>query len=217
MIIREFEKKFPAFWQAWATVHEEANKVGKGQRGHGPDHDLVVLGYCLLLAGEDQRLAEMSGCAALLHSFDRLGAEDKIASTVEQLGDYFSGEELVEILLGVDQHNKPNSPDDLPTQINLQDSDRLTNIGPTLIARSGQFLPTIPVIELEYQGFEKNPMSTYRQPMSVHDDVKSSLEWETDPLFCLRSLKAREMAEKYFNFLRQYILLSKIQLEEVGL
>lgn len=217
-------------------MHAKLVKDGLGHRGHGPDHDMLVAGYCLRIAVNDHRLAEMAWVASHLHSIDRAcgeGAEaiiDMMLSSARSYNDdshpmnpvEFSGlddVEIAEVKLAVMRHDKPNADDDSQVQIVLQDADRLANVMPYIIARSGQFYADRPVVEIGYTGFDKHPESTYKSPRSVHDDLLGSLEWHPDSgtKFAIRTQAAREIGEELFLFLRGWFELSHKHMQMAGI
>ncbi len=229
--------KFSAFYREFVRMHTKFIQGGNGHRGHGPDHDMLVAGYTLMIAGDDHRLAEMAWVAAHLHSFDRfLGNDaekmiDEILTLVEmrdvgigQPGWYefiegFKEVEILEIKLAVMRHDKPNADDDNSVQIILQDADRLANVMPLVIARSGQFQPDLPVVELGYTGLDKHPETTYKSPRSIHDDLLGCLEWHPDSgtRFAIRTEAARELGEELFTFLRRFFELTDKHFKMAGL
>ena len=209
----------PAFYQAFVQMHTDLVASGRGQRGHGIDHDLMVAGYCLQLA-EDNWISPLVWAAALLHSIDRFFGE-QTEEKIDQMLDLFLGyteESIASVKLAVLRHDRPNSPDDSLVQVILQDADHLTNAGPLVLVRCGQFYPNLPAIELEFVGrLERAPGSTYKNPRSCKDDLLGCLDWEQDVDFGLRTQRAKEIGVPYFNFLRQFFNLTHKQFQEVGL
>lgn len=61
----ELRGKYPVFYSNFTEMHNKFIQEGHGHRGHGPDHDILVAGYTLLIAGDDHRLAEMAWVAAI--------------------------------------------------------------------------------------------------------------------------------------------------------
>ncbi len=229
--------KYAAFYEQFHLMHAELVVNGLGHRGHGPDHDMLVAGYCLLIAGDDHRLAEMAWVAAHLHSLDRFfgDAHEKVTrgmldTTIGILGydepmiakDPICGiekEEASVVLDAVLRHGRPNEDDDSSTLVVLKDADRLANVMPYVIARSGQFQPNLPVVELGHTGFDKHPETTYRSPRSIHDDLLGCLEWHPDSgtKFAIRTQKGREIGEELFAFLRDWFALSDKHMKLAGL
>jgi len=221
--IIERRNRFTGFFNRCITFHFELERGGKGHKGHGLDHDLLVAQYAVLIA-EDERTADKAWVAALVHSYDRFfdGTLSDTATEIDKALSYlpkgaFTADEIEEIRQAVLAHDRSNLPDDSPTKITLQDADRLSSAGPIVYIRSGQFNPTIPAIELGYTGLDRAPGSTYKAPRSCKDDLIGCLEWETDPKFGLRLPKAKEMGKKYFDFMRQFFSLLEGQFVETGL
>lgn len=218
--LNHLKKKYPNFYDAFVNTHRYLADNGQGHRGHGPDHDLMVAGYCLLIT-DNGRVGEKAWIAALLHSFDRFfgdEVEEKITEMLQFLPENeFSPEELAEIREAIHRHNQPNATDDGPVQVVLQDADRLANVGPMVIYRSGQFHSVIPAIEIGFTPWKKNPASTLRKPRSGYDNMLNVLEWEADPRFGLRLEKSKRIGKKYFDFLRSWFQLVHDQLDETGL
>ncbi len=231
-------EKYTTFYRRFHSLHKGAIEEGSGHRGHGPDHDMLVAGYCLLIAGDDHRLAEMAWVAAHLHSFDRFagdGAEELIDELLshttrqlprdpenegwEELPGRLPHEDILLVKTAVMRHDKPNADDDSMVQIVLQDADRLANLMPYVIARSGQFQPDIPVVEIGHTGFDRHPESTYKSPRSIHDDLLGCLEWHPDSgtKFAIRTPKAREIGGELFAFLRDWFAISDRHMKMAGL
>lgn len=212
--------KFKNFFKAFRQMHLELERTGKGHRGHGMDHDLMVAQYGILIS-PNPRTGEMAWIAGLLHSMDRFYSKDKYRKKLTKVmsllpRNYFTKNELLEILDAIENHGGPNKSGDCLTKVVLQDADRLANLGPQSIIRAGQFFPDIPACELDFLEI-KNPKSTYKKPTSVIENIRDMGDWESDPQFGLRLPKAKEIGKKYFDYFREFIKANKSQFKEVGI
>lgn len=220
-------EKYSAFYRQFHVMHAEIIANGSGNHGHGPDHDMLVAGYCLLISEHHTDVAEMAWVAAHLHSIDRFYGEgyeevvDRmlllVSTTDTNLG--FDAEEIAEIKRAVIHHDQPNEENDSLTLVFLKDADRLANVMPYVIARSGQFRPNLPIVELGLSGFDMNPNSSHRSPRSIHDDLLICLEWHPDSgtKYAIRSQVARELGEELFVYLRDWFKLSDKHMKLAGL
>lgn len=202
---------------------ERVREGGKPNFAHGPDHDQLVAGYAVLIAGHDRKLVKKAWAAARVHSVDRmLGKKGNTRAVVSRLlrllPKTFTRRDRSEILLAVMRHSGPNQPEDNWVQVVLQDADRLANLGPALIIRAGQHYPNIPTLELGFLDPEvSNPSGTFKLPASCRDDVRNSLDFENNPRFWLRTPVGRALGRKYFAYLRQFLAMIRDQYAEVGL
>lgn len=215
----EMKDTYGIFYEAFVQMHKDLVANGGGHAGHGVDHDLMVASYCLIIA-EDEKVSKMAWVAGLLHSIDRffgVMSEVMINFMLNIVSNDFDELELAEIKTAILRHDKPNALDDSLTQIILQDADRLANLGPIALIRSGQCHPTLPAIELEATGVGWAKGSTYKIPLSCKDELLGHLEWETGPRFGLRTEKAKKIGKKYFDFLREFFELTNKQFIETGL
>lgn len=220
LIHKELRRRYSKFFNELLKIHHELNEIGLGNRGHGPEHDTLVAGYCLLIAGNDNRLAEMTWIAAHLHSLDRFfkNKYEEMINGMLAKCEELSQEEITEIKFAVMHHDQPNEDDDSALLIVLKDADRLANVMPHVIARSGQFQPGLPVIEQGYIGLEKHPLTTKRSPRSIHDDLLGCLEWhsDSDARFAIRTEVAKKIGEELFDYLRMWFTLSHKHLKMTG-
>jgi len=215
--------KFGVFFEAIKQWHKEFEDKGQGHAGHGFDHSLMTAQYAVLIA-KNKHLGEMGWIAGLLHSIDRFCANNtlQVGLIVEAflkklpIG-YFTAKEIGQILQAVLEHGGPNSEQDNSVCVVLKDADRLANLGPQSIIRSGQFFPNISVCEMDFLEMKKNPAGTYQRPRSVLDNIKDMMEWEKDPRFGLRLPKAKQLAQKYFKFFRAFIEFNMAQYRETGM
>jgi len=211
-------QKYGKFLEKLMERHADIEKAGKGNRGHGFDHDLLVAHYALAIQ-EQRETAEASWIASLLHSFDHFygdAAETEIMAMLEIATTDLTEDTLQDIASAVMLHSTKNDENDSMIKITLQDADRLANIGGIVIIRSGQFRPTIPACEIGRIGV-KNPESTYKNPRSILDDLRNCLSWESDPRFLIRLPKAIEIAKPQFAYLRAFLAHVESQFREIGL
>lgn len=210
--------KFAALYEVVKTNHQNAIDSGKVLvGGHGWDHDLRVAQTGALIA-DDDRIGEMAWVAGLMHSTDRHFGE----RTNEVLLHYFSllpqGEfnplEMSQMLDAVLNHSGKNSPsdEDNPVLVTLKDADRLANLGAINFIRGGQHRPNIPAVIPEYLG-RRDPRSTFRDIKSCYDALWFNLEWED----MIRLPKAKVMAKKHFDRIREWQRWAVDEMEEVGL
>ncbi len=116
------------------------------------------------------------------------------------------------ILRAVLEHNKKNDSNDPPVTITLKDADRLSNIGSLHFLRCGQFRTNIPAVDPRYIT-TSDPKATFRNPGSLLQDLKHTLEWED----WLRLPKARELGKPMFDEIRRLVVNIKSQFETLGL
>jgi len=216
-----YRSRFPTLYDAWELVHDASKRA---HSGHGKDHDAAVAMMTQRIA-PDERTAEMAWVAGLLHSIDHLVGKESYEETLDSLLTQvymdFDPPEIAEIRDAVLKHNGRNEPSDSLTLVTLRDADRLINIQPLVIIRSGQFHPSIAAIELEHigknPGGRLNPESTYHDPKSVRDALVSCLEWESDPNFCLRLPAAIEIGKRDFQYLREFLARCEEPFHNLGL
>ena len=194
---------------------------------------------------EAESWARLAGAAGLCHNADRIlqrrvgidrlsnnvseeeiwmlirrwfGEEGDIFYTKSSYPNYYDLPELektnlvVKAVLG---HNGKNDESDSPVLVALMDADRLVNIELDLVIRCGQFQPDLPAVDFRH--LLDDPTASYKDPKSVLSDIKSSLEWETDPRFALRTPTAIEMGRARFAALRFYMETLLEQIKESGL
>jgi hypothetical protein len=217
---------FPAFFSRFNEIHNMLVETGRGHRGHGPDHDMLVGGYALIIA-DLTLIAKMAWVAAHLHSLDRFYGDEHVQMTDEMLAlvwadDHNSGftsDQIAMIREAVMKHGRPNEDDDNPVTVILKDADRLANMNPHVIVRSGQFQSELPVVEFGYVGFDKHPGSTYKAPRSIHDDLLGCLEWHPDSgtPYAIRTEAARPFANELYEHLTTWFTLSQKHMKLAGL
>ncbi len=184
-------------------------------KGHGfYDHDLAVAQVCTRIH-EDESAVKKAWVAALLHSLDRFMEKEEEKETIEKLlslvpFDLLSEEDRKEIRVALENHDKFNGQEDSLVQIILQDADRVANAMAIVIPRSGQLCPAIPAIELEYLETRMNPGSTYRKPLSVHDDLFGVLEWDKEGPQAFEKVTLRlplsvELGRIHFQYIRGWM------------
>ncbi|MBN2094125.1 MAG: hypothetical protein JW740_02025 [Candidatus Zambryskibacteria bacterium] len=218
----ELKEKNIKFIEEINRIHNEGHTKDLGF-GHDIMHSEMTACYALVI-GESEIDKLKGWYASMLHSLDRvLEDESKLSEILKELLSYTEfnlkdkPRENEEICKAVLDHELPNNNKDSVTKIILQDADRLANISPAIIIRAGQFRYNIPTFELDYLDFDKNPESTYHKPKSSLDDLRSLLEWEKDPKYCLRLPRAKELGTKYFEYIKEFINRLRTSLEEIGL
>lgn len=222
-------RAFQDYRTLFADLYESVGRMHvmspNQHRGHGLDHDVTVAQTAVLVA-PDEKTADKAWVAAMIHSTDRLVEPAQLEPTLQmyagKLVHFFGPAEVTEILTAVKRHDKFNERDDSLTQQVLMDADRLVNLQPLLIVRAGQHYAHVPAIEVEHIGKENpngrsNPASTFREPRNVLDDIRGSLEWESDPKFCLRLPEAKRRGAEYFQYLRDFIEKAETPYRELGL
>jgi len=207
--------EFRDFYERVEKIHASIIDQGMSTQGHGFDHDLLVAQYGYLIAeAEDERVGELAWIAGLLHSFDRhfspLQEKKLIDECLNLVG--LSESDNLDVRVALNKHSERNDPSDSPVLVALKDADRLANIGAINLIRGGQHRPNIPACIPETVG-SLHPSSTFRKPMSCYDATFYNLEWEA----MLRLPRAKKIAEKYFNFIREFQTLVVEQFRETGL
>lgn len=209
----EYRTQYAELYKAVSDKHAMSSNQ---HQGHGIDHDATVAQLAAYIAPDDAT-AGKAWCAGMLHSLDHIisvqEAESATRSCAHSLTAFYDAEDTEEIIQAALRHSELNQDTQSLTQQVLMDADRLANLSATLPIRSGQFHPLIPAIELHY--IEKmNPRSTYAQPKSVLDDLRTNL---AEYLPQLRLPKAQALGAEYAERLR--LLISWIQEEyaELGL
>ena len=203
-------------------VREDHRKQGAVGGGHNFLHAIMVAQYCPLIA-PDRRVGELAWIAAICHNTDRIFLNLEAEEIARKVSKYLNSEtdltkrEEALIIEAVVSHDKPNDDNDSPVTIVLKDADRLANLGPNLIIRSGQYYSDLAAFDPRFV-LESDPQATYRNPKTVLHDVLCALEWiEEGGKFGIRLKAAREIAEPYARFLRDFRDLMHHQLEETGL
>jgi hypothetical protein len=215
-----FSQLRETFKDFYESVKHDHQSNDQSHRGHGLDHDVVVAAQVLLIA-PDERTSIKAWCAAMLHSTDRMYGDDDAktrAVMVEHSShlphNFFTKEEVEEIIEAALRHSELNQPDHSLTQQVLMDADRLANLMLTVTIRGGQFRPNIPAVEFEYLEGSQNPESTYRIPRSVLDNVRASIEAYIPQL---RIPRAIELGHEYATTLQNFISTAEKQYRDIGL
>lgn len=224
-----FLKKLCAsFYQEFEKTHERAIRTCILTRGHGPEHDLTVAKWCVILS-DNQDTRELAWVAALLHSIDRLMPHYLPHEIVKSLVDrqftylpthYFDSYEKEIISHAILHHAEKNKPEDSDVLVVLKDADRLANLAPEIIMRIGQFAPAVPSFDLQYID-RPHPDSSFGNLKTALDDLYYVLEWAMGEKFWLqprdqwetyaldnhwfRTPKAWPIAYQYAQFLLRYI------------
>ncbi|MFA6554299.1 MAG: HD domain-containing protein [Candidatus Paceibacterota bacterium] len=214
-IFAQFRAKFHNLYNFVKTVHEGIIASGKSTHGHGLDHDLTVAQYGAKIA-PNKRVGELAWVAGLLHSLDRHFSADETRRYVEEglsmVAQHFTAVEIQEIRTAVEEHSKMNQDTDGIVTMVIKDADRLANLGAINLIRGGQHRPCIPAYIPETLG-QLHPLSTFSRPMSCFDATFYNLEWRE----MLRLPMAKELGEKYFQFIKDWQALVVSQATEVGL
>lgn len=207
------KEKFGNLYLKIKKIHESIIARGASTHGHGFDHDLMVAQYGFLIS-ENNRKGELAWIAGMMHSLDRhFSPQIEMDIINECLGVVELFEiEKDDIKIALDKHSKPNDPLDSALLIALKDADRLANIGAINLIRGGQHRPNIPACIPETLG-ALHPDSTFKNLKSCYDATFYNLGWEQ----MLRLPKAKEIAKKYFDFIREFQALVVEQFREVGL
>jgi hypothetical protein len=231
----------PKIWELYPdlakTVKKAHEDVGLNGGGHDFDHALRVAQMALLLAWETgfQPYAfKAAGVAGLLHNNDRI-LERKLQLKSHNVSDVddeavrsMTEEMLLEntdlreyqrrlIIEAVINHgSKPNQPNDHLITVALTDADRLINMEPDVIIRSGQHHADIPALDPVYM--EATPGANYRDPKTVLWDIANCISWanECGP-YVLRLPKARELGRQRADYLIGFIETLKRQRYDLGL
>ncbi len=233
---------FPKLAEAVRNTHLELGMTGSG---HDFEHAARVGQYAYFVAvNENYEMAmsysDLAGAAGLCHNADRLlqkklgldrradVPEGEIKNLVRQwlekeppfqyAGFAKDGWEIAwkdNVTNAVLKHGGKNDESDSPVLKALMDADRLVNIELDLVIRCGQFQPDLPAVDFAH--LLSDPTATYKDPKSVLRDIASSLEWETDPRFALRTPKAIEMGKARFAALHFFMDTLLGQINESGL
>lgn len=231
--------KIPKIWEIYPSLTRAAkwahDEVGLNNGGHDFDHALRVAQMAFVVASDqDMEWARLAGVAGLLHNNDRIlerklrlksenisrvDDEAVVKMTQEMLREsgLFSEDERRLIVEAVINHgSKPNHPDDHLVSVALADADRLINMEPDVIIRSGQHHANIPVLDPIY--IEATPGANYRDPKTVAWDIANCITWASDSgPYILRLPKARELGQERAAYLREFIATLKRQRADLGL
>ncbi len=212
-------------------AHED---VGLISGGHDFHHALRVGQMAILVAWEEsQRMAKLAGAAGLCHNADRILERQRelkcsnVSSIDEEsvraltriwlrfLG--FTNEERDLVTQAVVHHGtKPNALTDSLVLMALADADRLVNMEPDVIIRSGQHHHDIPALDPVY--FEAVPGANYRDPKTVLWDIANCITWAlNEGPYILRLPKARELGKERAAYLQNFIDTIKRQHSDLGL
>ncbi len=203
------------FYEHVKTAHNSTNNKDHG--GHGLDHDITVAAMAIKIA-PDEYTGRKAFCAALLHSFDRIFANEDVKNQMsihaQSLKKFFNDEEINEIIEAAYRHEELNQSDQTLTQITLMDADRLANMQSAVIIRAGQFHQTIPVLDFNFLDGKADPTSTYKSPRNILDNLRFII---TSYVPQLRLPKAKHLGEIYAKRLSDYIKSVESDYEELGL
>lgn len=218
-----YEERYADFVKAVRQDHISRGKFGGG---HDFTHALMVARYAILITegynipGEKRGyLGLLTWIAAICHNTDRLlpkgTSPEVVATQIEYYlltGEVDLGKVERELVVeAVLEHHNRNKPEDSAVTIALKDADRLANIGPNNIIRSGQLHEKLPAYDPRYVA-DPDPEATYKVPKTCLHDVLCSLEWEP----WLRYPTAIELAAPYFDYYRRFKEVFVRQMQEVG-
>lgn len=212
-------------WEVFSELTSwiRADHIKRKAIGGGHDflHALMVAQYAEIIA-EDEHTGMLAWIAGIIHNTDRLFPKEQVK---EKLHLYlnkatdFSSEEKGFIIEAVLNHSKLNDPKDKPVTVVLKDADKLANIGPNLIVRSGQFYHTLPAYDPRFVE-QRDPTATFREPKTVLHDISLSLEWKEKDKYgsdWFRVPKAKKLSERWFERLQIFWNGFAEQLKEVNL
>ena len=215
---QEFKACFPALWAFTLDLHRKPPFESVCHLGHTEVHDAPVIALVGKIA-PDERTALKAQVAAALHTYDHLVSKEHVRSYMERAlslipKGFFTEEELEEILMAALRHKELNKDDGSQslTQQVLMDADRLANLMLVTTLNLARCPTKRPVLELDHLTLN-NPATTYRDPKSVLDEVRTHYAYL--PMF--RMEKAREMAESYTNALKAFETQLADQFKELGL
>lgn len=195
-----YQPRFPILYTHIKRLHAESTT---GECGHGLDHDVLVAEFAVHIC-PDSAYADKVWAAGLLHSLDRVVGEEAapqaIRDALETVREHFSDEQRAEIHEAVLRHSELNRDDQSFTQVVLMDADRLANLQMAIPIRAGQFRASIPPLEMEFLD-TMNPVSTYREPKSVLDDLRHALQW----VDWLRTQRGKELGQEAGKDIRNYL------------
>lgn len=197
------------------AVRRDHVRAGKFGGGHDFTHALMVARYAVVIA-EDLEIGELAWVAAICHNTDRI-YHDFDERQIEMMLQTYLGETDLDlgrrqlVVQAVLKHHDLNQHEDSPVLVVLKDADRLANIGPNNILRSGQHYHMLPAYDPRFV-VSPDPEATYREPQTVLHDTLCSLEWEP----WLRCPKAIALAKPYFAFYRGFKRMFEYQMREVG-
>ena len=206
---------------------EARERYGLKAGGHDFDHDAAVAHFVWIIA-EDEETRFLGVAAAWCHSADhmlekRLGVPHAPKEETENLVRWMleavpelTPEEKERVVHVVLHHKGRNQDTDTPLQVALNDADRLADMLTTLLVRSGQFHPDLPVVDPVH--WENDPKASYYEPGATFWDTNNCRKWadETGP-YILRLPKAREFGKALAAFLGLYMEVTKLQYKMMGL
>ncbi len=172
------------FFKDFKEVHQAQEKQGNANLGHGVDHDLRVAQNAALLV-DDPHLALLGWVAGLLHSTDRFcpkGTSDAELESILRERCQLLPQNIVDardinlVIDAVITHHLKNDEMDNPVTVILKDADRLANLAPDTVIRTGQFFATKPVFVMG-QVDRPHPSGTYKNPACCLDDLYYMFEW----------------------------------------
>jgi hypothetical protein len=208
------EKMWKKFPELVTAVTEDHKNEGHKDRSHDLLHALMVAQYGTMIAGTKSE-KKCAWVAGLCHNTDRIFPEDQVGKIVSR---YLSEtsltrEEKEAVHEAVMKHSEPNKKSDNPITVALKDADRLANLGPLTLIRSGQFRSGIRTANPKHIT-NPDPEAAYLEPKSAfHDAIHTRLEWES----WLRLPKAKELGKELFAYHKQAIKCTEHQLQKIDL
>ena len=205
------------FSRAFAAIrrsHEMAGLTGHHDINHAARVGDTAYRIAFAAWGDETR-AQLAGLAGLCHNADRIlemrgvsknVVKQRIAPLVEgwfrDVG--LSPEERARIQDAVLRHDQKNDDRDDEVLVALMDADRVINMDPDVVMRSGQLYANLPAVDFRH--FLSDPAATYRDPRSVLKDVSACLDW-VDPKssVCIRTKPGLAMAQRRAEYIRAYI------------
>lgn len=204
-------------------VREDHITIAGGvAKGHDFLHALAVAQIGAKIA-PNKKIAELAWVAGIIHNTDRIFPAEKDIRGI--LREYLSltdivGEDRETVIDAVLEHDKINNPHDSLVTIVLKDADRIVNLGLSVLPRSGQAFPKLPIVNPKFLN-GPDPESTYQSPKTCWDDIWRALEWgngpESDPRVCIRLPRAQKLAKPRVNRLRKVLGSIRKEVEECGL
>jgi hypothetical protein len=216
---------FPQVVAEVRRTHVEVGLFG----GHDVDHAIRVGEMARRIAMEewkDPQVARLAGLAGLCHNADRirerqlLGVKPEPESVTSLVKVWLMPLELpnaqvVIITDAVLRHSRGNEDTDTQETIALKDADRVVNMAPDLIIRSGQHYHMLPAVD--YVQFLEDPNATYAQPGSVLRDIWYVEDWVTiGGRFCCRTNVGQTLALKRWEKIMAYVNDTKAALVDEG-
>ncbi|MDP3724889.1 MAG: HD domain-containing protein [Nanoarchaeota archaeon] len=186
----------------------------------GGHHDLfhtVRVARTALCIALNEDVARLAWIAGMLHNTDRLfGKKEtpkKLRARLKRVR--LNNKEKTAIIKAVLTHDQPNDPKDDEVATTLKDADRIADAGAMHLIRGSQWFSGLQVCLLEGPG--RYSGATFPKARAVTDIIHWFFEWESDPRFCLRLPKARQIGKRGFDFLRSALKNIEEQQRAIGM